>query len=182
MTSFDELVAGARGGDQEALSNLYLNHVSMVYGYLRACRAVDPEDLTSEVFLGMLRNLDRFDGGHPEFRRWLMTIAHRRLVDQRRRDYRNRIDLASSDSLDELSTAQVPEAPVSNLDPELIAAFEDLTCTQREVLALRFVADVSLQGVSVIIGRPVGAVKALQNRGLRSLRKRVAHLRDRLEV
>lgn len=181
LTSFHDLVERARQGDEEALATLYLNHVAMVHGYLRACRAVDPDDLTSEVFLGMLRSLDRFEGGQPEFRRWLMTIAHRRLVDQRRRHYRNRVELASTGSFDELS-GDVPSLPAVGLDPELIAAFEDLTETQRQVLALRFVADMSLQGVAAITGRPVGAVKSLQNRGLRSLRRRLPELRPRRGV
>jgi RNA polymerase sigma-70 factor (ECF subfamily) len=146
----------------------------MVYGYLTACGAPEAEDLTSEVFAGMLRGLDRFGGDAPDFRRWLMTIAHRRLVDQQRRYYRNRIELIEPDALARSWSGQDhADVGAVEIDQELITAFAELTDAQREVLALRFVADASLQDVSDITGRPIAAVKSLQNRGLAALRKRI---------
>jgi RNA polymerase sigma-70 factor (ECF subfamily) len=134
----------------------------------------DPDDLTSEVFAGMLRGLGRFEGGRPEFRRWLMTIAHRRRVDQHRRWATNRIDLADPRTLEEAGSGRLAaDLDQRAIDPELVAGFSELTGAQREVLALRFVADLSLDEVSEITDRPVGAVKSLQSRGLAALRKRV---------
>ncbi|MFV0523879.1 MAG: RNA polymerase sigma factor [Acidimicrobiales bacterium] len=162
----------ARAGDDDALSVLYLNHVAMVYGYLRACRAADPEDLTSEVFIGMLRGLGRFQGAQVDFRRWLMTIAHRRLVDEQRRSIRNPHDLTDPQLMQQRPPSNnVTELKAIEVDEDLITAFSRLTDAQREVLALRFVADVSLQDVAAIIGRPVPAVKSLQSRGLAALRR-----------
>ncbi|MGI9615633.1 MAG: RNA polymerase sigma factor [Acidimicrobiales bacterium] len=179
-TAFDRIVRQARGGDEDAVSVLYLNHVSMVYGYLRACGANDLDDLTSEVFVGMLRGLERFDGDQAAFRRWLMTIAHRRLIDHRRAGVRNRIDMTEPSSLEALRTTAIGiEPPTTLVDDELVAAFERLTNAQREVLALRFVADVSLRGVASITGRPTGAVKSLQNRALAMLRQHLQVGRER---
>jgi RNA polymerase sigma-70 factor (ECF subfamily) len=171
---FDATLALAKDGNDDALSSLYLDHVAMVYGYLRACRADDPEDLASEVFVGMLRNLHRFDGDHPDFRRWLMTIAHRRLVDHQRRSFRDRSEPAEPLALEMAGAGASPIdlRPVT-IDQDLLAAFGQLTDAQREVLALRFVADVSLQDVANIISRPVGAVKSLQNRALAALRRQI---------
>jgi len=56
-----------------------------VRGYLAARGAEDPDDLTSEVFLGVFRNLHTFEGDADDFRTWIFTIAHHRLVDDRRR-------------------------------------------------------------------------------------------------
>jgi RNA polymerase sigma-70 factor (ECF subfamily) len=53
-----------------------------------------------------------------------------------------------------------------DLDVDLIAALGALTARQREVVILRFVADLSLEDVAKIVGRRVGAVKALQARAL----------------
>ena len=50
-------------------------------GYLRAHGAAEPEDLAGEVFLQVVRGLDRFSGAERDFRAWVFTIAHRRLVD-----------------------------------------------------------------------------------------------------
>ena len=55
------------------------------------------------------------------------------------------------------------------MDPVLVGALAELTTDQREVLVLRFVADLPLEAVALITGRSVGAVKALQHRGLAQL-------------
>jgi RNA polymerase sigma-70 factor (ECF subfamily) len=177
--SFDRIVRDAKNGDDDAVALLYLNHVAMVCGYLRACGASDLDDLTSEVFVGMLRGLRRFDGDQADFRRWLMTIAHRRLVDHRRKSSANRVDTAEPWVLEGLRTTPVDIEPrVVMVDGELVRAFAMLTEAQREVLALRFVADVSLRGVAAITGRPTGAVKSLQNRGLAALRQNLTAPRE----
>jgi RNA polymerase sigma-70 factor (ECF subfamily) len=46
--------------------------------------AVDPEDLTSDVFVAMVRSIHTFDGSERAFRAWLFSIAHHRLLDDRR--------------------------------------------------------------------------------------------------
>ena len=64
----------------------------------------------------------------------------------------------------------IPEVSVPPLaepfDPELLDALAGLTADQREFVVLRFVADLSLGAVAELTGRKVGAVKALQHRGL----------------
>src|SRR5215831_10144188 len=75
-----------------AIDELYSRYSGLVVGYLRAQGAVDPEDLASEVFVGVLRGLDRFDGDEAAFRSWLLVIAHRRLLDDRRRRGRKPAD------------------------------------------------------------------------------------------
>ncbi|MDP9387760.1 MAG: sigma-70 family RNA polymerase sigma factor [Actinomycetota bacterium] len=144
-----------------------------VLGYLRAQGAPDPEDLLGEVFLQVARDLDRFSGDDEALRRWVFAIAHNRLLDARRRQAR-RPTVADRD---------VPDAPVAPppdpFDPELVAALGMLTADQREVVVLRFVADLPLDDVARITGRTVGAVKALQHRALDALsRMLAARVRD----
>jgi RNA polymerase sigma-70 factor (ECF subfamily) len=181
--SFDEIVRAAKAGDDRAASLLYLDHVPMVYGYLRARGCPDPEDTTSEVFIGMIRGIDGFDGDEPSFRRWLMTIAHRRLVDQWRHDGRNPSELSQPSSFEVLEANHQPDGlSAVEIDPDLAEAFRHLTEAQREVLGLRFVADVSLQDVASITGRPTGAIKSLQNRGLQSLRRQMSMSRAQMRA
>lgn len=178
--SFDRIVGAAKTGDHDAVTLLYIDHVAMVYGYFRACGAADPDDLTSEVFMGMLRGLAAFEGDQAAFRRWLMTIAHRRLVDSRRRAGADKVELSEPSSMELLGGDGGADLEAVAFDAELVDAFGRLTDPQREVLALRFIADVSLQGVAVITGRPTGAVKSLQNRGLASLRRQLPATKARL--
>jgi RNA polymerase sigma factor (sigma-70 family) len=135
-----------------------------VLGYLRAERAPDPEDLLGEIFLQVARDVRKFRGDDDDLRRWVFTIAHHRLVDERRRRTRRPV----------LADAPVPEwpdprQPAQAVDPMLVDALAQLTPEQREVVVLRFVADLSLEDVAGITGRTVGAVKAMQHRALEML-------------
>jgi RNA polymerase sigma-70 factor (ECF subfamily) len=182
-SSFDQVIQAAKCGDEHSVSALYLGHIAMVFGYLRACGSPEADDVASEVFVGMLRGLSKFDGDESDFRRWLMTIAHRRLIDQRRRQGRNRTDLSDTSLLAAIQDRRSPsELRALEMDAALVDAFGRLTDAQREVLALRFVADESLQGVAAITGRPTSAVKSLQNRGLESLRRYLSVPKAQLNV
>jgi RNA polymerase sigma-70 factor (ECF subfamily) len=142
---------------------VYASLAPAVLGYLRAQRAAEPEDLLGEIFLQVVRDLPRFRGDDAALRRWVFTIAHHRLVDARRRSARRPA----------LAAGAVPErcsAPVADrLDPDLVRALGELTDDQREVVTLRFVADLSLEAVAALTGRSPGAVKSLQHRALAAL-------------
>ena len=83
--AFDSLLAAAQSGAPWALERLYKAMAPPVVGYLRIQGAGDPEDLTNEVFLGVLTRIASFSGDEDRFRSWVFTIAHSRLVDERRR-------------------------------------------------------------------------------------------------
>jgi RNA polymerase sigma-70 factor (ECF subfamily) len=136
-----------------------------VLGYLRAGGSHDPEDLLGDVFLAVAAGIDRFEGDADALRRWVFTIAHHRLVDERRRVRRR--SLWRDEQREQTVVAGDP------FDPALLAALNDLTPQQREVLVLRFVADLSLEAVAAITHRRVGAIKAMQLRGLRALSERL---------
>lgn len=136
-------------------------------GYLRSQRVPEAEDVLGEVFLQVARDLRRFKGDDDACRRWVFSIAHNRMVDAfRRRDRRPE------------EPGPVPEQAVDDildaLDPALMAALDALTPDQREVVVLRFVADLPLEAVARITGRPAGAVKSLQHRALRNLQQAVS--------
>ena len=134
-----------------------------VLGYLRSQRAAEPEDLLGDVFLQVVRDLPRFRGDNDALRRWVFSIAYHRLVDARRRSGRR-------PALDDGPLPELCWAPPADLlDPDLVRALCELTADQREVVALRFVADLSIDAVAALTGRSQGAVKALQHRALAAL-------------
>lgn len=144
--------------------DVYRSLAPAVLGYLRAERAADAEDLLGEVFVHVVKDLARFRGDDAALRRWVFTLAHHRLVDERRRSRRRPV----------LSSAPVPELPVIDAlpipaDPQLLGALTRLTPEQREVVALRFVADLPIEAVATLTRRSPGAVKALQHRALGAL-------------
>ncbi len=161
------LRAPAAIAEPPPIEAVYLTLAPAVLGYLRSQGAPDPEDLTSEVFVHVTRGLGGFRGDEQALRRWVFTIAHHRLVDDRRR---RRVRPVSA----ETGVVDPPTWDRSDsLDPELVEALSELTPLQREVVVLRFVADLPLADVARIVRRPRTAVKSLQARAL-------ARLEDRL--
>jgi RNA polymerase sigma-70 factor, ECF subfamily len=135
-----------------------------VYGYLRGRIVDDPENLLGEVFLHVTRSLPQFEGDDEELRRWVFAIARNRVIDHRRRAARRPQEVGELADQDESAVADLPLC-----DEDLIAAIGKLTEDQREVIALRFIADLSLEAVADMTGRTVGAVKAMQHRALARL-------------
>src|SRR4051794_16341135 len=92
---FTTLLDAARQGSEAAWQELYGGLAPVVLGYLRANNAPDPEDVLSEVFLQVARDITTFDGEERGFRSWVFTIAHHRLIDARRHSARRPLDLAA---------------------------------------------------------------------------------------
>jgi len=88
---FDEVLSSARTGDVAALGEMYRFYQPSLVRYLRANAPDAADDLASETWLDVAGGLERFSGGEPDFRRWLFTIARRRLLDDRRRIIRRRM-------------------------------------------------------------------------------------------
>jgi RNA polymerase sigma-70 factor (ECF subfamily) len=142
-----------------------------VLGYLRSQRVADPEDVLGEVFLHVARDVHRFSGDDAALRRWVFSIAHNRSMDAHRKAKRDRSTLDAEAVEGKAAPVDPPSEP---LDPELIAALATLSDEQREVVVLRFVADLPLEAVAKITRRSPGAVKAMQHRAMDNLRKAVS--------
>jgi RNA polymerase sigma-70 factor (ECF subfamily) len=169
-----DTVEAARAGDPAALEALYRELAPAVLGYLRAQGGRDPDDLASETFVGVVRGLRRFRGDERDLRSWVFSIAHRRLIDERRS--------VSRRPAEPLPPAEIPERPGGDVEDEALArmgarwaldAVARLTPDQRDVLLLRVLADLSVEDVAGILGKSSGAVKSLQRRALLALARRI---------
>lgn len=153
-------------------ADVYRAHARAVLGYLRGHGVPDPEDVTSEVFLQVARYLPRFRGDDEHLRRWVFAIARNRVIDESRRRARR----------PQIADGEVPEValpPAADpVDARLLEALRRLTPEQREVVVLRFVADLSLEEVADVTGRSAGAVKSMQHRALAQLARIVGDPAD----
>ena len=173
--AFDSVLTAAQGDAPWAYERLWRAFAPPVVSYLRLQGASDPDDLSSEVFLGAFRGLRSFTGDEDQFRGWLFTIAHRRITDERRRagvrpqwgGTGDVPEVAGGDAEDDALRA-LGEARVRDLCQRLAPA-------QRDVLLLRLVADLTVEQVATALDRTPGAVKALQRRGLVALRGILRH-------
>lgn len=171
---FPAVLADAREGAARAMEAIYRDLAPAVLGYLRGQGAREPEDLASEVFVGLVRGLGRFVGDERAFRSWVFAIAHRRLIDERRRLARRPEEPVEPALLGgPLASAAVGDAE-AEAEARLggawaIQVLAGLTYDQRAVLLLRVLADLSVGEVATILGKRPGAVKALQQRALAAL-------------
>jgi RNA polymerase sigma-70 factor (ECF subfamily) len=104
----------------------------------------------------------------------VFVIAHRRLLDARRRRQRRPEVTSLAESIADSSGGDVEEEALDGLiADELRDAFGQLTDIQGDVLALRILGRLTLEETAQALGKRVGAVKAAQRRGLVALRQRL---------
>jgi RNA polymerase sigma-70 factor (ECF subfamily) len=173
----DAVVEAARRGDEAAMSALYRYLAPIVIGYLRGQGERDPEGLTGDVFVAVVRGLPRFEGDAADLKAWVFTIAHHRLIDARRRRARQPDQVVSDATIEALGhqvaghESEIVER--MNAAP-VLAALERLSPDQRATILLRVIADLSVERTAEILGKRPGAVKTLQRRALAALRREIS--------
>ena len=163
----------AREGDPAAWSDLYRWLSPQVLGYLRARGAAEPEDVLGEVFVQAVRDLGSFSGGARDFRAWVFSIAHHRLIDEARRAARRTVEPAPTEELvagDEAADAET-EALERIGTEEVTRLLATLSEYQKSVVLLRVLGGLTVPQVARVIGKRPGAVKQLQRRAIARLRK-----------
>jgi RNA polymerase sigma factor (sigma-70 family) len=145
-----------------------------VTGYLRLHGAAEPDDLASETFIGVFTGLAGFSGDEAGLRAWVFTIAHRRLVDDwRRRSRRPQLADEHDDGAAHVG-GDVEDDALTRIGADAVHRLcGELPADQRSVLLLRILADLTVEQVAAVLGKSVPSVKALQRRGLRTLRDRL---------
>jgi RNA polymerase sigma factor (sigma-70 family) len=178
---FDDVLTAAQAGAAWAFEVLYRDLAPSVTGYLRLHGAAEPDDLASETFIGVFTGLSGFSGDEAALRGWVFTIAHRRLIDDWRR--RSRRPQVSDDpgDLTEFCGGDVEDDALTGLGTDTVHRLcAELPDDQRSVLLLRILADLTIEQVAQAMGRSVGATKALQRRGLRTLRTRLENASEKV--
>ena len=170
--AFADVLGAARTGADWAWTQLYRDLAPAVLGYLRAHNAPDAEDLTSEVFVAMVRNLGTFEGTEEQFRSWVFVIVHRRMQDARRSLARHPVDPHPTERLERRSDVDVEGEALDAMSTARVRrTFALLSEDQRDVLTLRIIAELSLDETAQVLGKSTGAVKSLQHRGLQNVVK-----------
>jgi RNA polymerase sigma-70 factor, ECF subfamily len=169
-----ELVLRAQRGDESAVTEIYERYAPAIFRYIyfRVGERQLAEDLQAEVFLRMIEGIHRYEDRGWPISAWLYRIAHDRTIDTLRRSRaRQHVPLETWGG-----ACDGPEESIGTRmqHEEILRLMVDLTDEQRQVIHLRFLADMSIQEVASRLGRSEGSVKALQHRGLQSLARRLA--------
>ena len=176
--AFASTLAAAAAGSDWAWRVLVERYSGALLGYLRLRAPGDPEDVLSETWISAASTIGSFSGEEPAFRSWLFVIAHRRAIDAARKASRRLDFVDTTDVEEEVSNAEVSAEDQALAGMSVGHAMEllaTLTPDQQSVIALRVIADLSLEETAKIVNKRVGAVKALQRRGLESLRRQLEH-------
>lgn len=134
---------------------------------LRVCRAVlgpvDADDAWSETFLAALRAYPSLRPG-SNVEAWLVTIAHRKAIDQARATARRPI------TVDELPDRPAPNQ-VESWDEDLWAALNALPLKQRATVAYHYLVGMPYAEVAAIVGSSPDAARRAAADGIATLRK-----------
>jgi RNA polymerase sigma factor (sigma-70 family) len=177
----DRLVTRVQAGDRDAFATLYQRHFDEVHNYLRIVLEdeYEAEDGVQQVFVQALQALPRYERRSTPFRAWLFTIVRNHAITQLRR--RRRVDVLEPDSVSRhLDELEWPERDLSALgwieDSELLALIRRLPVSQRQVLLLRYMLDLSNAQCASILGRSPNEAAVLHYRALRFLEERLIAL------
>jgi RNA polymerase sigma-70 factor (ECF subfamily) len=168
-------VARAKAGEEAALIDLYEWYRPRIFRFMhyRIGHKDKAENLTTEVFLRMLQHLPDFRFQNSSFQAWLFQIARNLVVDNFRRQ-----SIRDHEPIDE--SLESDEAPLDEIADDrmmcdvLREALMELTESQLDVIALRFIVGLPIADVARTLEKSESAVKSLQARGLKSLRQRLA--------
>jgi RNA polymerase sigma-70 factor, ECF subfamily len=172
----DDAVERLLTGDEVAFREVYrevqpplLRYLSVLVG------SHDAEDVASEAWAQVFRDLDRFSGDADGFRGWVTTIGRNRAIDHLRHASRRPV---SEQGVDEL--VDLPDGSDTELDTlgrvqsaAAIRLIASLPRDQAEAIMLRTVLGFDAPTAARILGKRPGAVRAASHRGLKQLAKKL---------
>ncbi len=181
----EDALTRAAAGDEAGFRQLWRALQPRLLRFLRVIGCDDPEDVASETWLQVVRDICMFSGTEEDFRRWLFTIGRHRAIDAARARSR-RPARAANAGLDILADTQVVEDQVlDGISADLaVTLLRGLSRDQAEAVALRVLAGLDTPDVAKILGKSSGAVRVALHRGLRTLAddpavRALAHRRGR---
>ena len=172
--ALDAAVEGAGAGDEDAFRHLYRAVQPRLLNYLRAVIGhADAEDVASETWTSIARDMRSFRGAGDDFRAWAATIAHHRAVDHLRRrrpstplpidamPHQAALDDTEQEAVESISTASA------------LALIAELPPDQAQAILLRVVIGLNAPSAGKILGKRPDAIRTAAHRGLRNLARRL---------
>jgi RNA polymerase sigma-70 factor, ECF subfamily len=171
-------LARAQRGDAEAFRLLYRDLQPRLLRYLHVLAGQDAEDIASETWLHVTRDLSGFTGSYDGFRGWAATIARHRALDHRRRTNRKpALPVPAEDLASWPATGQTADTAARAIDAvateNAIALIATLPPDQAEAVLLRAVLGLDATTAGNVLGKRPGAIRTAASRGLRTLHRKL---------
>lgn len=175
----DELgraLRAAQDGDEESFRMLYRDVQPRLIRFAGALVGADAEDVTSEAWLQIARDLRSFRGDLDGFRGWTATITRHRALDHlRRRSRRPGSDLPVEVLVTMAGGGDTELAALDGIaTEEALRLISELPRDQAEAVLLRVVVGLDAKSAGKVLGKRSGAVRTAAYRGLRRLADRLA--------
>lgn len=165
------IIKRAIKGESSAFGLLYDEYQPRIYRfiYLKVSHREEAEDLTHQVFLGAWQNIGNYQFKGFPFSSWLYQIARNQVIDH----YRTKKKNVSLESVADPEIESSSEKTIdSNLDIEKIKqAIIRLNPEQQDIIIMRFIDDFSPQEAAKALNKSYGAVRLLQYRAIKNLKR-----------
>ncbi|MDQ3548142.1 MAG: sigma-70 family RNA polymerase sigma factor [Chloroflexota bacterium] len=173
-TMTDEQLARLALRQRDAFGELYLRYADRIFRYAagRTGSRTVADDVLNDTMVGALEGLHRYDSDKGSFASWLFTIASRRIADHARRRVQlwRFLDRRGANTIDD----DLLDALIRAEDQEHIRlAVQRLPKRQREIVLLRYVAELSFRDVARVLGVSEGAARMRVNRALHRLAEEI---------
>lgn len=169
---FEACIHRIQAGDKEGLREIYEAYVGLIYTviYELTRQREDAQDLTSDFFIRLWEKAGsyRFGGQHKG---WMVTIARNMTMDHLRKRKREQ----QVEDMDK--AAEASRGPGRGFAEELVGelaigeAMARLKPSQRQVLDLKIMGEMTFQEIADALGKPLGTVSWLYRQGIRQLRR-----------
>lgn len=168
-------VARAQEGDEAAFAVAYRVVQPGLLGYLRGLVGQDAEDVASDAWLEIARDLGRFKGDGAGFRGWTATIARHRALDHlRRQRVRPRATALEQDVLELPGQHNTHDQALESMSTEhALELVRGLPRDQAEAVLLRVVVGLDGPAAARVLGKRPGAVRTAAYRGLKRLARQL---------
>jgi RNA polymerase sigma-70 factor (ECF subfamily) len=169
--ALDTAIARAQKGDEDAFRVIYRAVQPGLLRYLRSLVGDDAEDVASEAWSQIARDLPGFKGDEPGFRGWTATIARNRAMDHLRYQRRRPVSTGSADELfDRPALEDTAMSAIETVSTEqAIRIISSLPRDQAEAVLLRVLMGLDVATTARVLGKREGAVRTAAHRGLRRL-------------
>ena len=172
---FDELniVHKAQKGDAAAFGQLVDAYQGPVYRLAlhMGLSPADAEEAAQEAFIAAWKGLPRFRGD-SRFSTWLYQLATHAAIDLMRREkkYQNSADIEDTVLVD---SGESPQETVERQEKQkaVQGALQSLSPQAREILLLRYQAELGYEEIGAVLGLPNGTVKSRINRAKAQLKE-----------
>ncbi len=167
--------------DPGAFTRLYFRHYDAIFKYCvhRLFDRQTAEDVTSEVFLSIVKNFHTFEGNERQFRNWIYRIATNAVNQHLRKSSRQKAILFRIEQQTNEANGDDGGSKSESQEDAFIVkrALLALKPKDQTIITMRFFENLKLEEIAEIVGTSAGTVRSQLSRALAKLRKQFTSAR-----